>query len=341
MCRYACGPHRGKMDRRLRGGVRALRGEARRHGGDPLRDAVAPAQRAARRACAAAARRKAVPHRGADAAQPASGAGALDRCERGDRRAGAGGERARCCGLRGRLHHRGPDACARDARDPESRRAHPGDLQRASRGARTHGARRCAGSACPRRRESAARRETHDGDVAGRQQSRRGHDRRADGRHLGLDREARHARALAGRHRGELPEVGRRERHAGARPRRRQSHLQALSRSAGAAHARERLRDQDRRRGDGRGAVPLVSGGVGRQERLCGLACRLRAQSEGALRGADDVRPARHQRHRDPRGRGQLPVLHRRERVRRPLHGGALRPAGDAHHDHGGWERWW
>ena len=88
--------------------------------------------------------------------------------------------------------------------------------------------------------------------------------------------------------------------------------------------------------GDGRRAVPLVSGGVGRQERLRGVACRLRAESEGALRGADHVRPARHQRHRDPRGGGKFPVLHRRERIRRPLHGRALRPAGDAHHDHGG-----
>ena len=54
--------------------------------------------------------------------------------------------------LRGRLHHRGPDACAGDAGDPQGRRAHHGDLQRASRGARAHG----AGSARWRTRVRAA-----------------------------------------------------------------------------------------------------------------------------------------------------------------------------------------
>ncbi len=59
---------------------------------------------------------------------------------------------------------------------------------------------------------------------------------------------ARHAGALAGRHRRELPQERRRQRHAGARPRRHQPHLQALSRIAGAAHAGSRLRHAHRRR---------------------------------------------------------------------------------------------
>jgi NAD(P)-dependent dehydrogenase (short-subunit alcohol dehydrogenase family) len=45
---------------------------------------------------------------------------------------------------------------------------------------------------------------------------------------------------------------------------------------------------------------------------------------------------ARHQRDGNPRGRGEFPVLHRRERVRRALHRRALRPAGDEDHDYGG-----
>ena len=54
-------PHRGQVDRRLLRGVRALRGQAGRHGGDPVGDAIARAQRASGRAGAAAARRAAVP----------------------------------------------------------------------------------------------------------------------------------------------------------------------------------------------------------------------------------------------------------------------------------------
>ena len=56
-----------------------------------------------------------------------------------------------------------------------------------------------AGDARARGGETAARRKAHDRDVAGGQQSRRRHGGRADRRHLGLDRQARHARALAGR----------------------------------------------------------------------------------------------------------------------------------------------
>ena len=78
---------------------------------DPVGDAVAPAQRAARGARIAAPRRPAVSYRRADPAQPASGAGALDRRERGDRPACAGGARrsAGCgfvvdCTLEGLMH---------------------------------------------------------------------------------------------------------------------------------------------------------------------------------------------------------------------------------------------
>ena len=55
---------------------------------------------------------------------------------------------------------------------------------------------------------------------------------------------------------------------------------------------------------------------------------------QGALRGARHVRPARHQRHRAARRRRQFPVLHRRQRVRRPLHRRPFRHPGDADHDY-------
>ena len=82
--------------------------------------------------------------------------------------------------------------------------------------------------------------------------ARHRHGRRLDRRRLGLDRQARHAGALAGRHRRELPQERQRQRHAGARPRRHQPHLQALPGGAGAADAGGRLRDAHRGRGRGR-----------------------------------------------------------------------------------------
>ena len=108
---------------------------------DPLRDAVARPQRAARRTGAGAPGRPAVPRRGADAAPERAGAGAIDRRIGRAAAAGPGGRRAGAVGLRRRLHRRGPAARARAARDPEGRRARADDLQRASRGARTARAR--------------------------------------------------------------------------------------------------------------------------------------------------------------------------------------------------------
>ncbi len=183
------------MDRRLLRGVRALRGQARRHRGDPVRDAVAPAQRAARRVGAAAPRRAAVPHRAADA----RATGIRCRCARPARARRSAGLRLWSsalgaagfvvdCTIEGLMHAPETPAILK-----AGARIH-GDLQRAPRGARAHGAGRCAGGARARGGENAARREAHDRDVAGRQQPRCRHGGRADRRRLGLDRQARHAR---------------------------------------------------------------------------------------------------------------------------------------------------
>ena len=154
---HAGGPHRSKMDRRVLRDFRALRGQAGRHRRDPVGDAVARAQCASGRTRAAADGRAAVPRRRADAAQPADRADPLDRRQRGDPAAGAGRHRAAAGRLRGRLHHRRPDARGGDAGNPEGRRAHSGDLQRAPRSAGAHGAgyRRWR-SACARRRRCCA-----------------------------------------------------------------------------------------------------------------------------------------------------------------------------------------
>ena len=236
------------MDRRLLRGVRALRGEAWRHGGDPLGNAVAATQCASGGARIAAAWRAAVPYRRADPAQPPSGAGALDGSERGDRAARAGRIGAGTGGLRRRLHARRPDARARDAGDPESRRTHSRHLQRASGGAGAHGARQRTGGESARGGEIAARRQTHARQPRRPAPISRRHGGRRHRRRVGLDRQAGHARALAGRDRGELPEGRHGQRHAGARPRRYQSDLQALSGDAGAPHAGGRLRHARRRR---------------------------------------------------------------------------------------------
>ena len=57
-----------------------------------------------------------------------------------------------------------------------------------------------------------------------------------DGRNLGLDRQARHARSLARRPRRQLPQERGRQWNVGARSRRRQLDLQALSRGTDPAH---------------------------------------------------------------------------------------------------------
>ena len=178
--------------------------KAGRYRRDPVGDAVARAQRASGRTRAAADGRAAVPRRGADAAQPADRADPLHRRQRSDPAAWAGRHRAAAGGLRGRLHHRRADACAGDAGNPESRRAHSGDFQRASRGAGAHGAGYRAGEARARGGEDAARNQADARDLEGRHRARRRHGRRLDGRRLGLDRQARHAGALAGRHRRQL-----------------------------------------------------------------------------------------------------------------------------------------
>ncbi len=225
------------MDRRLLRGVRALRGQARRHGGDPVRDAVARSSTCSSpswRCCGSArgrstswCRRRATGNR----------AGALDRRQRGDRRAWRRWS-ARCaagfvvdCTIEGLMHApETPAILKAGARIMVISNEHPEALERMAPDAALETRVRAAAKML-----RGAKRMTRD--VAGGTRSRCRHGRRADGRHLGLDREARHAGALAGRHRGELSEERRRQRHAGARPRRHQSHLQALSRSAGAADA--------------------------------------------------------------------------------------------------------
>ena len=52
-----------------------------------------------------------------------------------------------------------------------------------------------------------------------------------------------------------------------------------------------RLRHRDRRRRRGRRDDAQLSRRLGRPRGLCGLPCRLRAEPEGALRGARHVRP--------------------------------------------------
>ena len=157
-------------------------------------------------------------------------------------RLGTGGHRASAGRLRGRLHHRRPDACGGDAGDPEGRRAHSGDFQRASRGAGAHGAGYGAGEARARGGQDAARNEADARDLEGRHGARRRHGRRLDGRRLGLDRQARHAGALAGRHRRQLSQERHRQWHAGDGGRRHQPDLQALSDVAGQNDTEGRLR---------------------------------------------------------------------------------------------------
>ena len=158
---------------------------------------------------------QAVSHRGADAAQPADRADPLHRRQRSDPAAGARRDGAAAGGLRGRLHHRRTDACGGDAGNPQSRRAHSGHFQRTSRGARAHGAGHGAGKAGARGGEDAARNQADARDLEGGHRARRRHGRRLDGRRLGLDRQAGHAGALAGRHRRQLSQERHRQWHAG------------------------------------------------------------------------------------------------------------------------------
>ena len=96
-----------------------------------------------------------------------------------------------------------------------------------------------------------------------------------------------------------FPKSGTDQRHAGDGAGRHQPHLQALSDVAGQDDAEGRLRHRAGRRGRRCRDDARLSRGLGRPRGLCGVACRLRHESRRALRGAVDVRPARHQRHGD------------------------------------------
>ena len=115
----------------------------------------------------------------------------------------------------------------------------------------------------------------------------------------------------------------------------RRKHLQSQSRSAAPTGAQSRL--FTRIEGDGTDAELMRSylAAWGDKEAYAvahvGFGMNPRARYE-ALTLYDQPR---HQRHRAARGRRQLPVLHRSERIRRPLHRRPLRHSGDADDDHG------
>ena len=104
-----------------------------------------------------------------------------------------------------------------------------------------------AGKTGARGGEDAARNQAHARDLQSGDRARRRHGRRLDRRRLGLDRQAGHAGALAGRHRRQLSQKRHRQRHAGDGGRRHQSHLQALSDVADPDDAEGRLRHRSRK----------------------------------------------------------------------------------------------
>ncbi len=251
--KHAGGPYRGEMDRRILRDFRALRGQAGRHRGDPVGDAVARAQCPPCRTRIAADGRQAVSHRRADAAQPRGGSGPLHRRQHRHSKARARRHGVAAGRLRGRLHHRRADARRRDAGNSQGRRAHSQHIERTSGSARAHGARHRVGEAGPCGRKNAARNQADACHLQSGYRTRRRHGRRLDRRRLGLDRPAGYAGALARRHRRQLSQEQDRQRHHRDGGRRHQSHLQALSDLADQDDAEGRLRHGSRGRGRGCG----------------------------------------------------------------------------------------
>ena len=197
---HAARAHRRQMDRLLRRGLRPLRRRRRRRGRDPLGDPVARGERAARGARAAPARRARFPRRRADAAARRARPGALDRRERraaAPRPGGAVRWRSRCWWSTSRSK-----ACCTRPSCPTSSRA-----ARACSWCRTS-IPRSSSAACPIRRMEGVVRDAMRRLKAAKRMtvtSPAGTDlddlarRRARRRRVGLHREARQRRALAGR----------------------------------------------------------------------------------------------------------------------------------------------
>ena len=189
-------PHRGTLDRGVRHRLRPVQGGEGRGSRDPFGNPVAAAQCRSDRACAAPARRAAVPcHRRLPSADR-SRAGALHRLVARPAGAGAGDQGARRQLPRRRCDGGGHAPCAGTAGHHRRRRAPPDDLQRASgrsrtpvAGPRAHRARQGGGQAGPGG-EGDAR------DLRGRLRPHRRAGRRAERRGLGLLRPAEDGRPL-------------------------------------------------------------------------------------------------------------------------------------------------
>ena len=159
---------------------------------------------------------QAVSRHGADAAQPADRADPLHRRQRGDPAAWRRWSRALQqagfvvdCTIEGLMHAvETPEILKAGARILVISNEHPEALERM-----------VPDPALEKRVRAAAKMLRGDQadarDLESRHRARRRHGRRLDGRRLGLDRQAGHAGALAGRHRRQLSQERHRQRHAG------------------------------------------------------------------------------------------------------------------------------
>jgi len=213
---------------------------------------------------------------------------------------------------------------------------HPpaGDLQRTPRDPRTH---RTPGRAWPKGRPGDRDVAPGVGDARDQPCGHRSADRHprcALWRHARIYNQTRGCGALAG---GPVPVLPR-SRHD-QRPYRdgcgrHEPDVQILSLQPHRHHGPRRFRHRDPGRRLGRRIVPRLPGGLGRPQRLWPVACRLGDESGRALGVGRALRQARHAGDRVPRLGRQLPVVHRREPVCRPLHPWALRPADASLHHH-------
>ena len=133
--------------------------------------------------------------------------------------------------------------------------------------------------------------------------------------------------ALARRTVRRLSARRRRQRHGSDGRWRREPDIQALYRAPDHAAAGERFHRLDRGQRHRRRADARLLRRLERQERLCLGASRLGHEPGCALGSTHHVRPRRRQRDGAACVRGQLPVLHRRQQVRQPVHARPFRPA--------------
>jgi len=121
---------------------------------------------------------------------------------------------------------------------------------------------------------------------------------------LGRDRQARHAGALARRHRLSFPRSGTVKGTLIWQPAK-SIHFKRILTSR-----RMTLKDEFVTISKGEGADAMMmralSRGMGRSRSLCGVQCRVRHEPRRTLRGAGNVRPARYQRHRAARRAGNF-----------------------------------